>query len=129
MQFPPRRDVVVDQKQIVKDSWLDWFTQTTQTVNFISPTWGGNQGDSDLNLSTSLAPWPGFLVLQFSTALTANRTITLPVAPVNSLLVVTRSATGASTLNVGGIKSLAAGQWVVLVSNGTVWYELMFGSL
>lgn len=74
--------------------------------------------------------------LRFATTLTANRTITFPDAndhgPGDTMLVA-RPATGAFTLSVGGIKSLAAGEWCRVGYAGSPaigsWVLLEFGSL
>jgi hypothetical protein len=69
----------------------------------------------------------------FNTPLTVNRTITLSstyaTRGAQFKVVRTAAATGASTLSVGGLKSLAVGQWATVVYNGTTWILLEFGSL
>lgn len=97
-------------------------------VTFLTPTVRDDAGDKDTDLST-VRQWPGDLTIQYNTTLTANRTITLPVAPRGSILRVTRPATGAYNLSVNGIKTLIAGEWGMFQSNGATWFELSFGSL
>jgi len=69
----------------------------------------------------------------FSTPLTTNRTVTLSTLYVSAGLkfrvVRTAAATGASTLSVGGLKTLAVGQWADVEHNGTAWALMAFGSL
>jgi hypothetical protein len=74
-----------------------------------------------------------------NTPLTANRTVTLAVSAANvgttaqawGRFRVVRSAasTGAFTLDVGGLKSLAAGQWCDIEWNGAAWVLTAAGSL
>ena len=128
MNYPNLKDPITDQP--VSKIWFKFFTDTVANINFISPSFVGGQANADLDLSANpISPWPGFLILSFSVNLTAGRTLTLPVAPRNSIIVVSRPATGAFNLSVNGIKNLVAGQWVVLMSDGSVWNEIMFGSL
>jgi hypothetical protein len=69
----------------------------------------------------------------FNTPLTTNRTVTLSstnaFAGATFTVVRTAAATGASTLSVGGLKTLAAGQTCAVQYNGTAWFLLSFGSL
>ncbi len=69
----------------------------------------------------------------FNTPLTTNRTVTLSstnaFAGATFTVVRTAAATGASTLSVGGLKTLAAGQTCTVQYNGTAWFLLSFGSL
>jgi hypothetical protein len=72
----------------------------------------------------------------FATALTANRTVTVPLQGAwNGLrYTVVRPATGAFTLTVQDptpttLKVLAAGQWVTVGCDGTAYRALAFGSL
>jgi len=69
----------------------------------------------------------------FNTPLTTNRTVTLSstdaFAGATFTVVRTAAATGASTLDVGGLKTLAAGQTCTVQYSGTAWFLLSFGSL
>jgi hypothetical protein len=66
-------------------------------------------------------------------ALTTNVTYTLPTSGgINGerfRIVRSTSATGAFTIDVGGLKSLSAGQWCDVEYNGSTWYLTAFGSL
>lgn len=71
--------------------------------------------------------------LRFNTALTTGRLIT--VSSTNAYngakfrVVRTSAATGASTLNVGGLKSLAVSEWCDIEHDGTSWRLTAFGGL
>lgn len=65
----------------------------------------------------------------FSTSLTANRTITLAGGIRGAKMRITRSATGAFNLDVGGVKTLTAGQWCDIQHNGTTWVCTAAGTL
>lgn len=73
----------------------------------------------------------------FNTALSTPRAVTLPTAAAeNSLFnglsyrfIRTASATGASGLDVGGLKTLAVGQWCDVVYHRSAWVLAAFGSL
>jgi hypothetical protein len=88
-------------------------------------------GDNDYTYNQGIGP----RVLYQPTALTSNRTVTLAIlgAVTGSVVRVSRSSSGASTLSVkdgGGtsIKTLATNQWVDCVFNGTAWIEVAFGA-
>jgi hypothetical protein len=70
---------------------------------------------------------------ELNVPLTANRVLTLSAtnAVAGAELQVTRTAaaTGGFTLDVGGLKTLAAGQWARVRHNGAAWTLLAFGSL
>jgi hypothetical protein len=135
MLFPPNRDFITSgkNKELVADVWLDWFMQITSVTNFISPIFSGGQTASlDMTQAPGLIkPWPGFLILSWSTV-ASPLTLTLPVAPKNSIIVVARPAAGGSALTIsgsGGPWTLAASTWITLVSDGTNWNKIMTGSL
>jgi hypothetical protein len=67
----------------------------------------------------------------WKTTLTANRTVTLSTTGAFSgaRFRVTRPATGAFTLTVGGLKALSAGQWCDVEYDGAAWQLSAFGSL
>lgn len=69
----------------------------------------------------------------FNTPLTSNRTVTLSATNAfrGSAFKVIRTAvaTGASTLAVGGLKTLAAGQYAEVQHDGTSWLLTGFGAL
>ena len=128
LNYPSIRDNITDKS--VSKIWFKFFTDTVANINFISPTFAGGQADADLDLSVNpIKPWPGFLVLLFSSNLTAGRTLTLPVAPVNSIIVVSRPATGAFNLTINNTWVLVSNTWIVLLSDGTNWNKIMGGSL
>lgn len=70
---------------------------------------------------------------QFATPLTTNRTVTLSstnaFTGASFKVVRTAAATGASTLDVGGLKTLAAGEWAVVEYTGSAWLLTGFGAL
>jgi len=74
-------------------------------------------------------------IMAFRTPLTTNRTITLSTTGARGGQVVKvvreAAATGASTLSVGGLKSLAVSQWCEVVYDGNTssWRLIAFGSL
>lgn len=135
MLFPPNRDAITDGKTPEKatDSWLDWFKQVTQFINFISPTFSGNQ-TTNLDMTVAPAkqnPFPGFLVLSWVTV-ASPLTLTLPIGPTNAVIVVSRPATGGSSLTVsapGGPFTLSSQTWIVIMSDGTNWNKIMSGTL
>jgi hypothetical protein len=69
----------------------------------------------------------------FNTPLTTNRTVTLSATNAftgASFKVVRQAAaTGASTLSVGSLKTLSAGQWAVVEYGNGAWFLSSFGSL
>ena len=69
----------------------------------------------------------------FNTPLTTNRTVTLSATNAftgaSFKIVRQAAATGASTLSVGGLKTLAAGQWAVVEYGNGAWFLSSFGSL
>lgn len=88
-----------------------------------------NWGDMD----ATLTPFASFPTNLWRSPLTTNRTVTLSstnaVSGVKFRVTRTTSASGASTLDVGGLKSLAAGQWCDVEWDGSVWILTAFGSL
>jgi len=87
------------------------------------------RGDVDVSVTPATAK--EFQV--FGTPLTTNRTLTLDsmgAAAGDTFTVVrTVGATGASTLSVGGLKTLAVGQFCEVMWSGAVWRLTGFGSL
>lgn len=83
----------------------------------------------DAALSASVASTPSTIL--YATTLTADRAITLSTtSAVNGdQFRVTRSAAGAFNLDVGGLKTLAAGEWCVVTYNGSAWVLTQFGAL
>ena len=84
-------------------------------------------GDAD----TTFTPATSAPVHRYAVTLTANRTITLSTtgATAGTRLRVVRSAGGAFTLDVGGLKSLAQDEWCDVEYNGTSYFLTAFGSL
>lgn len=86
-------------------------------------------GDADVTLT----PLVSAGVIVYSQPLTANRTVTLSTTNVyvGCYYRVTRSAaaTGASTVDVGGLKTLAVGQWCDVVFALGSFRLIAFGSL
>lgn len=89
----------------------------------------GNQGDADATLTVGSS----FTSNYWQSPLTANRTVTLSTTGAFSgarfRVTRTAGATGAFTLNVGGLKTLAAGQWCDVEYTGSGWILSAFGSL
>lgn len=91
------------------------------------------------NLSIGFDPGDANLILLHNSAdvhilntpLTANRVVTLSAGVRNSYFkfVRTIASTGAFTLDIGGLKTLASGQWCEVMHNGTAWVLISFGSL
>ena len=88
-----------------------------------------NAGDNSATL-TAGASFPTNI---WRSPLTANRTVTLSTTDAFSgakfRINRTSGATGAFTLDVGGIKTLAAGQWCDVEWDGSAWVVTAFGSL
>lgn len=88
-----------------------------------------NRGD----VNVTVIPGVDAPTQQFATPLTTNRTVTLSstnaFTGASFRVVRTAAATGASTLGVGGLKTLAAGQWAVVEYTGTAWLLTGFGAL
>lgn len=63
--------------------------------------------------------------------LTANRTITLSTSGVatGSVIRIARTGSGAFTLSIGTLKSLATNTWCDAVFNGTAWQLTAYGAL
>lgn len=68
---------------------------------------------------------------RFTVALTANRTVTLETTDAyrGQTFRVVRIASGASTLSVGGIKTLLQNEWVEVTYTGSTWVVTASGSL
>lgn len=70
---------------------------------------------------------------QFATPLTTNRTVTLSstnaFTGASFKVVRTAASTGASTLSVGGLKTLASGEWATVEYTGSAWLLTGFGAL
>jgi hypothetical protein len=131
VQYPPKQDKIIGVKEgMPSETWLTWFKQVTDGSNFIAPAFSGGHSASIDFTSTAgkLSPWPGFLVLSFSTVASAL-TITLPVAPINSLLIVARPATGGSNLVIDGTYTLTSQTWIALMADGNIWNKIAGGSL
>lgn len=83
--------------------------------------------------SVTIVPGVDAPTQQFATPLTTNRTVTLSstnaFTGASFRVVRTAAATGASTLNVGGLKTLAAGEWAVVEYTGSAWLLTGFGAL
>jgi hypothetical protein len=81
--------------------------------------------------SATLTVGSSFTSNYWKTTLTANRTVTLSTTGAFSgaRFRVTRPATGAFTLTVGGLKALSAGQWCDVEYDGAAWQLSAFGSL
>jgi hypothetical protein len=83
------------------------------------------QGNADVTIT----PYTDARVQRFTTALTVNRTITLGTGVKGNTFRIVRPATGAFTLSVGGLFTLAAGEWGEVEHDGTAWFETAKGTL
>lgn len=106
-----------------------WLSLLFDFVNRLAPAVGADIGDASATLT-----WSRSAATQVAkTPLTAPRTLTLSASyAVNGsefYVVRTAAATGASGLDVGGLKSIAAGQWCVVAHDGSAWFLKAFGSL
>lgn len=61
--------------------------------------------------------------------LTANRMVTLSVAPIGSTVRFLRTGSGAFNLSIGGIKNLTTGTWCEIIFTGSVWVVSGYGTL
>ncbi len=93
---------------------------------------GGSQNNAT-DANYTLTPGTSARQVFQTAAITANRTITLSTTGVwlGATFRVTRKATstGAFTLSVGGLKTLAVSQWAEVVYDGSAWTLAAFGSL
>ena len=109
--------------------WGLWFEKVFKTIFSITPSVSGDIGDADVTLKTG----KNAMTQRFDTALTALRTITLDAeGTFNGArfeIVREAGATGASGLDVGGLKTLAASQWCVVEHDGTAWRLVQYGTL
>lgn len=105
-------------------------TQVRQTQNSWSPTTGvsANVGDASKTLVMSDEE-----TQRFATALTANRTVTLPTTDVykGAKFRVVRTGLGAFTLDVGGLKTIpsATAAFVDVEYDGSAWRLSGYGTL
>jgi len=92
---------------------------------------GGMNTRGDVNITIN--PGSQKPVQYFNAPLSTNRTVTLSSSGVSAgsrfRVVRAASASGASTLSVGGLKSLSAGQWVDVEYDGSSWLVTGHGSL
>jgi len=106
-----------------------WFVKLHSIIRSVSPTISSDNGDMDVTLIHDR----NALTQRFNTALTANRTITLNTSLAHRgarfRIVREAGATGGSTLDVGGLKSLAVGEWVDIEYSGSAWILTGYGSL
>jgi hypothetical protein len=86
-----------------------------------------DRGDSGVTLNARVDD----AVQRFATTLTAPRAVVLQTAGAvrGDIFRVVRTAGGAHGLDVGGVKTLAAGQWVDVIFEGSAWVINGFGSL
>jgi hypothetical protein len=130
--FPPVRDHIVRGKdpQKASDSWIEWFQGVPMSVNFITPLFAGGQNAS-LDFTTGsqiLKPWPGFLILLYTTV-AGGLTVKLPTSPANSIVVIASKVGVAANVVINSTYTLTPGTWITLVSDGQNWNKVMGGSL
>ena len=109
--------------------WATFFNTVYAILAAVNPSMSSDNGDADLTLTAGR----NALIQRFGTALTTNRTITLSTtgAYVGAKFRVVREAgaSGGSTLDVGGLKSLAVSEWCEIGYTGSAWILIGFGSL
>lgn len=114
--------------------WFNWDGNTTWKIEANNPA-DGNAISYDTNSSGAVTLTVGTnnKTEIFSTALTANRTVTLSTSNAtngNRFRVVRASTcTGAFNLTVNGVALTAAGQWIEFMFDGTAWVEIASGTL
>lgn len=95
------------------------------------PTTSANRGDADVTLTV----YGDAKVQRFTSALTANRTVTLPTTEVydGAVFRIVRTGLGAFTLDVGGLKTIpsSTAAFVEVTYNGlsTAWILTGYGTL
>lgn|SRR5574337_1855980 len=120
---PPLRE------DLTGGSWLTWFTKVYQLLKGTTPGMSADRGDASITLTIAQdAP-----TQIFGTALTVPRVVTLSSINtfVGAKFHITRqaSATGASGLDVGGLKTLAVGTWCQVEYTGSAWILTAYGAL
>ena len=114
---------------LISGAWLSWFAQVYKILRAVSPSVSADRGDASITIKAG----EDALTQVFATALTAPRTVALSSvnAYPGAFFKVLRktSATGASGLDVGGLKTLAVGTWCQVVYDGTNWILSAYGSL
>lgn len=102
----------------------DWYALST-AHNGANPDRGDN--------SVTLNPVASDRIQRWNTPLTTNRTVTLTTTNAEDGLTwrVVRgtAATGGSTLDVGGLKTLAVGEWCDVTFDGSAYILTAFGAL
>lgn len=129
LEDPPLRETIDGKILVSVRAWLAWFSRLINHLNSISPAIGQDIGDAGVTLT-----WNKSASTQvFDTPITAPRAVALSTTgAVNGAwfeIVRTAAATGASAVDVGGLKDLAAGQWCKVQFNGTAWFLSSFSSL
>lgn len=128
---PVREDVAIEvQGHLISPPvWQVWLSKLHAVINRLMPSVGSDIGDADVTLT-----WGVSAQIQVAnTPLTAPHLITL--STVNAAngahfrVVRTAAATGASGLSVGGLKTLAVGQWCDVHFDRTAWFVSAFGSV
>lgn len=119
----PIRDAISGQ------AWIAWFVQVYKILKAVNPSVSSDRGNASITIKAS----EDALTQVFSTALTTGRTVTLSTVHAYSgakfRVVRQASATGASGLDVGGLKTLAVGTWCEVEYNGMAWILTGYGAL
>lgn len=101
----------------------------THALVYVGVSLSADQGDA----SVTVLPDGSEDAIRFGTALTAARTVTLSTtrayAGCRKRIERLAAATGAFGLSVGGLVSLAPGQWCEVMYNGSAWEVSAFGRL
>jgi hypothetical protein len=128
----PSTGATGDRAEVVNPGDIGRPYQYVYSSSFLPSAFVGGQypiasvGDTDLTLT----PATSRPSARFGTALTANRTVTLSTTGAwnGCSFLISRPASGAFTIDVGGLKSLAAGEWCRVVYDGSNWRLMEFGS-
>jgi len=101
--------------------WLRWFNAIWVLLTNLTPSVGQDVGDADTTLTFGKSASTQI----YASPLTAPRTVTLStIGALNGSrfrVVRQTTATGASGLSVGGLKTLAVGEWCDVEFSGTAW--------
>lgn len=124
LEPPPTRNSMIGDKEYLTISglWDRWFSKASAFWNSMAPSVSADNGDSDV----TLYPGRSESTQIFNTPITRPLNVGLSTEKVwvgAKFRIVRRAgATGAFSIDVGGVKSLtAAGQWCDVEFDGTSW--------
>jgi len=120
---PPPRD------RGISAELASWLIRLHRAIRSVLPSISSDNGDLNITLTHDTSA----LTQRFNTALTTNRTITLSTSKAHRgarfRIVRESGATGGSTLDVGGLKSLAVDEWADVEYSGSAWILTGYGGL